>query len=141
VFRLLITGSRIWRDRAAIERGLALAAVAWAENPVLVSGACPDGADRIAEDVAESWGWQVERHAADWSGPCRDTCKPGHRKTRRDGISYCPAAGNYRNAEMVELGADACIAFRRGGAKSTGTTHCGQLAEKAGIPTTWIEAR
>lgn len=135
--RLLVTGSRSWRDRAAIERGLAVAAVGWAENPVLVSGACPQGADRIAEEVAESWGWLVERWPADWNGPCRSACRPGHRRTGVQG-EYCPAAGNHRNADMVAFGADACLAFRRDG--SAGTTHCGQLAEKAGIPTTWIEA-
>jgi hypothetical protein len=30
---------------------------------VVVSGHCPDGADAIAEEVAERWGWTVEPSA------------------------------------------------------------------------------
>lgn len=48
----------------------------------LVSGHCPTGADRIAENIARGWDWTVELHAADWN-------RHGKR------------AGFLRNAEMV----------------------------------------
>jgi len=127
-YRILVTGSRSWTDEEMIEAALRdeyrrtrnLAGVnpaALFRDIVLVSGACPTGADRIAEKVWERQGLTVERHPAQW---------------RPFGI-YNPQAGKVRNAEMVALGADMCLAFIRNG--SRGATHCADLAEKAGIAT------
>ena len=106
--RVLVTGSRTWTDQAAIAGALRQQ---WAAGTVLVSGACPRGADAIAERLWVSWGGPVERHPADWG-------------TGR-------WAGLARNAAMVAAGADVCLAFIRDG--SPGASHAAQLAALAGI--------
>ena len=110
--RVLITGSRDWQDVVAVAAAMLQAHKGHGPRPTLVSGACPTGADAIAEGVAESLGWHVERHPADWK-------------------QYGKAAGPRRNAEMVALGADICLAFIRNGSK--GASHTTRLAEDAGI--------
>lgn len=118
--RILITGSRTWTDIGLIQRTL----LGWlAENtpdsiPVLVSGACPNGADRIAEWIWEKEGYPVERHPAKWD-------------------EYGKRAGMIRNNKMVKMGADICFAFIENA--SSGSSNAASLAEKAGIPTIRIE--
>lgn len=111
--RILVTGSRDWTDGEAIYAALAEARETWGPS-VLVSGACPTGADQIAESwwTRLAWG-PVERHPADWK-------------------QYGKAAGPIRNKEMVDLGADVCLAFI--GPGSRGAAGCAKLAEEAGIP-------
>lgn len=122
--RIAVTGGRDYTDAARI--GSLLGEYAG----ILVHGAAP-GADSIA---AEWWrrncGTKAcEPHPADWDGPCRDTCKPGHRRQRKDGSTYCPAAGAYRNQEMVDSGIDVLIAFPGG----TGTADMVKRAKAAGV--------
>lgn len=110
--RVLVTGSRPWTDTTTIHDALA---DVWGDGTaVLVSGACPTGADRIAGTIWTRWGGHVERHTVDW-----------HRHGR--------AAGFRRNAAMVTAGADVCLVFIRDG--SAGASHTARLTEAAGIPT------
>ncbi|WP_353890622.1 SLOG family protein [Micromonospora sp. WMMA1363] len=116
-----MTGSRDWQSELFIARvmvdlrntleirGVDALAV------TLVSGGCPTGADRMAERCAAFLGWFVERHPADWG-------------------RYGKQAGFVRNAEMVALGADVCLAFIR--ANSPGASTTVRMAQTAGIQTT-----
>lgn len=116
-YRVLVTGSRDWADEAPILHAMTEARISAVKDPqemVLVSGACPTGADRIAEELAAALGWAIERHPADWN-------------------QFGKAAGPIRNNEMVKAGADICLAFMNPG--SRGTLHCSQVAIRAGIPT------
>ena len=111
--RALVTGSRNWGDRVVLlDALLDLEKRQGSHDLTIVHGACPTGADAIA-DFATYWGWEVERHPADW---------------RKHG----KAAGPIRNQEMVDAGADICLAFPLG--ESRGTRDCMRRAEAAGIP-------
>lgn len=112
--RILITGSRDWDDEACIEAALGAEFLASFGPPTLVTGACPTGADAIAERIwIRNFHLPVERHPADWA-------------------TWGKAAGPRRNDEMVRLGADVCVAFIKN--RSKGATHTVALAERAGIP-------
>lgn len=115
-YRILITGSRTWDNVAVIAKAMAdtiLQAGASQEETVIVHGACPKGADDIADRLAHQWETNVETHPADWS-------------------THGKAAGFIRNAEMVNLGADMCLAFIKDNSK--GASHTLDQANRAGIP-------
>ena len=114
--RLLVTGSRDWDDMVTLEQELTTAWINLGEGDdvILVSGNCPTGADRAAEEYwKRSHYGPVEKHPADW-------------------VKHGKKAGYLRNAEMAKLGADLCVAFIKDG--SRGTQMMINLAQKAGIP-------
>ena len=130
--RILVTGSRDFTDWRAIT--IALTETADGDRNVTLVQGCAKGTDFLAAQAARKMGWQVEDHPADWNAPCRDTCgKRDHRRPGRGGVTYCPAAGDYRNQEMVDTGADVCLAFYKQGARNKGTTDCANRAKAAGI--------
>lgn len=115
--RLLVTGSRHLADRTLVERALDARLPAGPDELIVVHGGAP-GADRLAKHWAI---WQRlmlhrpvfdEEHCADWE---------------RHGRS----AGPRRNQQMVDLGADVCVAFP--GPDSRGTWDCVRRARAAGI--------
>lgn len=120
-YRLLITGSRDWAFPHIVEAQILLAIaeaqslgkIVTADDVIIVHGDCPTGADAQANEIAERYGWNVESHPADWS--------------------IGKKAGPLRNAKMVDLGADMCLAFI--GPSSKGAKGCAKMAENAGIKT------
>jgi hypothetical protein len=114
--RLLVTGSRTWSDEQMIRQVLCTALSQWDSNEivVLISGACPTGADAICEKIWSEGERPVERHPAEWK-------KFGKR------------AGFIRNRDMVASGADLCLAFIKD--ESKGATMTANLAEDSGIAT------
>lgn len=110
--RILVTGSRNWDDVLVIQK--TLEDYNNFEN-TLVSGNCPSGADKIAEDI---WRGNIERHPANWS-------------------VLGPAAGPIRNKQMVDSNPDICIAFIKN--NSRGASNTVALARMAGISTSVIK--
>ncbi len=112
VRRILVTGSRRWTDTTIIATVLKSH---FTPDVVLVSGACPHGADRIAETLWQGWGGRIERHPAEWNRHGRQ-------------------AGFLRNqAMMVNTNPDLCVAFIHN--NSPGASHTAHLAQRAGITT------
>lgn len=112
--RLLITGTRKGWDHQILTDALtdALLRLGTGDGTVLVHGAAP-GVDRQAAYIWKGWGLEDEPHPAQWE-------------------AHGKAAGPIRNQEMVDLGADLCLAFIH--PDSVGTVHCARIAEAAGIP-------
>jgi hypothetical protein len=125
--RILVTGSRTWTNTRILDDALlnawhdAVQVYGAGVAIVVVHGACPRGADSYADAWASRQDPRyvsVEPHPADWK-------KHGR------------GAGFRRNAEMVQCGADLCLAFIKDG--SSGATHTADLAEQYGIPTLRFE--
>lgn len=146
-FRVLVTGSRRWPSQDAVWEALAF--VCCENLPdggtlTVVHGACKTGADAFARswcaivdpptDVTDIHVLEEPHPVKNWQH-CRPECNHPP-KRHRDGTPYCPAAGNYRNADMVALGADLVLAFPLPGprSRSTGTWDCVKRAEAAGLP-------
>ena len=122
-YRVLVTGSRDWDNDRLVWQAIASTVIENVPPPtpiVIVHGACPRGADAHAA----AWAHLV---AADGRRPVTEERHPA------DWDQHGKAAGFRRNAEMVALGADVCLAFIRNG--SRGASHTAALAEQAGIPT------
>lgn len=119
MIRVLVTGSREWSDETAVFDALVEQLNGDADyHIVVVHGACPTGADYIAQtfcdrNAANKFALvEAEPHPADWSQGKK--------------------AGPLRNQQMVNLGADVCLAFPA--ASSRGTFDCMRRAAAADIP-------
>lgn len=119
--RVIVTGSRSWDDAKTIREALEAVALGLREAGIslmtVVHGACPNGADEIADQwVRYHQGDPLataERHPALWQ-------------------KYGKRAGMVRNEQMIALGASLVLAFIRD--DSPGATHCAELASDRGIP-------
>jgi hypothetical protein len=119
-FRVLVTGSRAWADAAAVTAALEALRAEHGHRLAVVHGACPRGADAIADAWCRARGVPAERHQADWAGRGR-------------------GAGMARDAAMAATRPDLCLAFILDA--SPGATRCARLAEEAGVRTLRHTAR
>jgi SLOG family YspA-like protein len=106
--RILVTGSKFWSDRRTIMEALSLV---WEPDTVLVTGACPEGAEDLAASCWQHWGGHVERWPFNWDRPEGQVVIGRHRA-------------------MLRAGADVCLNFGS-------STACGSLcslAREAGVP-------
>jgi hypothetical protein len=112
VYRLLVTGARVWDDYVLLYNVLDRYRD---EHPdlVIVHGACPKGADDLAEEWAIYSGTPTEPYPANWN-------------------LHGKSAGHIRNKEMVDTKPDSAVAFIKG--ESRGTKNCLSHIQKAGIP-------
>lgn len=111
VRKVIVTGSREWRDRAAVDSNLD------ALNPAeVIVGDCPTGADTHAYDWAVLELREVRVFEADWAHEGR-------------------AAGPLRNQRMVDAhkDADLGIAFLLKDKPNKGTLDCVRRMRAAGI--------
>ena len=112
--RVLVTGSRDWSDESVISSALKLVYDRYGPFRLVHGGAI--GADLLAGRVQRTWQFgPVEVHPAQWA--------------KHEGKT----GGYERNAFMVGLGADLCLAFILN--HSNGASACADLAEEKGIPT------
>ena len=109
--RVIVFGSRTWSDSHQIYADLHdLRDLGY---HTLVHGACPSGADFLADIHGRALGFAIERHRAQWDE---------HGRT----------AGPARNEHMASLGADVAFGYRMGG-ESRGTDHMARACERHGI--------
>jgi len=114
--RILVTGSRDSQDESTFDQDVRrwIAENAEGREVVIIHGGAR-GLDMIADEWANANGVALERHGADWFK---------HGKT----------AGPIRNQEMVDSGADVCLAYPLVLGSPSGTMDCMIKAYCAGIP-------
>lgn len=102
------------RDDGPLHRALREAGVTHVKGqPLTFVHGCARGCDTLVDGIAELYRAVLERYPAEWD-------------------KYGKRAGPLRNAHMVSLGADICLAFPD--PPSRGTADCIEKAWRAGIP-------
>lgn len=113
--KIMVCGSRDWSDGLMIRDVLGME---WRTNPTILHGDCR-GADRIAAEVAEGFGFNVVAFP------------PDHRRPS-------PQRYHERNRAMLDQ-ADKVIAFLLIGAENKGTLGVIKEANRRGIPVRTFE--
>lgn len=133
--RIIVCGSRSFTDRAMVEKKLSKLIVRLACFE-LITGGCPTGADRLAEDWADRQFPRKrvvkKRFHAEWD----NLQAPGAIiKVRPGGGKYNAAAGPARNKAMADYAGrkGVCIAFRNAIGPSPGTDDMLARARKMGM--------
>lgn len=114
MYKVLVCGSRTWRDKDEIHEHLQSLKEQCQDRATfftVIHGACPTGADKIADIWCKKNNVPVKPFPANWD-------------------KYGKAAGPIRNKQMVQTHPDLVLAFSNG---SKGTQDTIDLARKAGI--------
>ena len=114
--KVLVCGSRDWTNGAAIEREFKKLPT----GTIIVHGACPTGADALAEKLAMKYGFPIRRYPADWENEGKSAGPKRNARMVRE---------EHRNGEPIALG----LAFTSDLQRSRGTRDCVERARKAGI--------
>jgi hypothetical protein len=117
--RINVAGDRHWAAIDLAEDILNRLLVKYGPNLVIVNGGAP-GVDNAFAEAFRGLGVVAESHLAHWKG-------------------LGNIAGPARNREMVESGADMCIAVHGSLATSNGTKDCVRRAFEAGVPTYLVD--
>lgn len=132
--RLLVTGSRNFRSRSKLYVELDYWYEGWLRNDIrqrnpetftLVHGACPTGADAMAE------GWAHYRNRIKKPGTPDIIIEPHPPELDRFGS---PMAYAIRNRDMAESFPDACVAFYQEGERNKGTKMTVKFAVDNNVP-------
>jgi hypothetical protein len=118
-WRIQIIGHRHWRCGDLAERIVSQLLVQYGPDLVIIRGGAP-GVDQFFSLRCEELGIVTEPHLTDWKGPES-------------------VAVSARNREMVQSGADLCIALHRTIETDKGTKDCVRQALAAGIPVYLID--
>jgi hypothetical protein len=102
--RILITGDRHWRCDDLAKQIVNSLIARYGPDLVVVHGGAP-GVDQSFHVACQTLGVTVEPHLADWKG-------------------LGNIAGPKRNQEVVQAGADLCVALHRSIETSKGTRDC-----------------
>ena len=116
--KVLVTGSRDWVNKDAIEREFKKLPA----GTIIVHGACPTGADALADSAAMKFGFKIRRFPARWETEGKGA---GPRRNARMIREEHPDA----DGKPFDLG----LAFTLDLSRSRGTKDCVERARKAGI--------
>jgi hypothetical protein len=114
--RIMVSGSREYTNYECVRRALEDAA-GDARIVTVVHGAAR-GADSLAQEVAEEYGFKVEAHPADWTLGKR--------------------GGNIRNSEMLVSGIDVALFFFDSALANAGTRDAAKKAIGMEIPSRYF---
>ena len=110
--RILVTGSLDWTNESIIYKALRQYAGEEDVFITLVTGGSGSGVDRISEIIGREFGWNIER------------VRPNRRK-------YGRRAALVRDADVISVGVDVCLAFINNATGSNGTI---DICRREGVP-------
>ncbi len=114
--KVLVTGSRNWTDKEAVEINIART-----KPDIIIEGGAR-GADTIAKEYAHKTFRKVIEVKAEWD-------------------KYGKKAGAIRNAEMIAMKPDVVLAFSTDLSKDKGTRDTVNKALQKGIKVIWVKSR
>lgn len=120
--KIVVTGDRNWEDRVTVETAMRLLMPVHDREGITIIAGGARGLDTIAAEIAESYGYAVEIHEANWD-------------------LYGKAAGPIRNQEMLDKDPEFVLAFHDQLEKSKGTRNCVKEAEKREIPVILLQSQ